>query len=301
MTSEAKINDLIEQLQETPRLATKRQHDLRDELDQSILAYFAARLVDANGQIPTELRQFADQLYDLPGMAPVLVSALRLDGLGELRNLLGRTRQIPCCKCATVVNVLEPRKKGGYSTTCWVMCPACRQEQREQVRERHEAATVAYAMGVRVDAQLQGLATPLDLPHFVQRLREYRAAWRDRQLQQYAWFTSFQVGGGCMICDANPVDWWLITDRSLTEESWVMKIAWPLLDPRAGLDQDVIWAELTNMAQVLWRLSPQEYLSVVPHFPLKNMPFLALCAPCSQRIEIERTHQVALVVEEAGA
>ena len=47
------------------------------------------------------------------------------------------------------------------------------------------------------------------------------------------------------------------------------------------------------MAQVLWRLAPQEYFSVVPHFPLNHMPFLALCAPCSHRIEIERTHQVA--------
>ena len=173
-------------------------------------------------------------------MAPVLVSALRLDGFGELRNLLGRTRQIPCRGCATLVKVLEPRKKGGYRPISRVMCPACRQAQREEFREQQEAATVAHAMGVRVDAQLQGLATPLDLPHFVLRLRQYRAAWRDRQLQQYAWFTSFPVGGGCLICGANPVDWWLITDRSLTHESWVMTIARPLLDPLAGRDPDVI-------------------------------------------------------------
>ena len=300
MTSETEISALIQQLQETPRLATEHQNTLRNELARSIQSYFAARLADASGQITTDLRQFADQLYDFPGMAPVLVGALQLDGLGELRNLLGRTRLVPCRACGTVIKVLELRKKGGYSTDSWVMCPACRKEQREHFREADDAAAVARASGVRVDAQLQVIATPQDLAHFVQRLREYRAAWRDRQIEQFAWFTSFRVGGGCMICEANPVGWWLITDRALTHETQLAKIPQVLLDARAERYQDVIWPELTNMAQVLWRLDPQEYFSLVPHFPLKKMPFLALCAPCSQHIEIECTHQMALADEEEG-
>lgn len=265
----------------------------RHELDQIIQDHFAALFESSEGEITEEMLAIADQLYDLPVVLS-LAKALHISA-ATLRHMLGRKITRPCSRCGIIIEVVEPRIKGGYRTIKDSrFCHSC---QETMAAERSRERAIAYEKHQQEAEQRQRmerllLSLPLKqavfLPEVKDCLLSYGRLWANKReyglfYDQAQTLTSCAFGKGCMLCGAEEVKLYLTNQNWIPPNSLSAQLKAFLLQDESerqrssGDNPSLERFPISTVVQVLWYTWPKVYFVQAALIPILLRPLIMIC------------------------
>lgn len=266
----------------------------KEALAGQLKAYFTRRLEQTGGAMTQEILQVADQLY-IEGIASLLPEAIGVNK-GTLSRLLARERTIECRRCHTRFPVVELRKIGGYTEKV-DLCSDCLTEVKGSWSAITEHVAGEFQRAAALDQMVAETERPLALPEFTARLNQFAQYWETAPGVAQTCYRAIvhigeasdggmsvgtvlaPTGQGCMACGTRPVRLWWTRESTIAAGHPLASLLEE--DDRRRLEGRHFPLLVRRPAQLIARLTPQEFFSGIPHFPLGRMPLLLLCDSCA--------------------
>lgn len=270
---------------------------LRNHLLDEVRRYLTHRLTETENRITPEVLHEMDTIYDTPGVPLALAKLLGYE-MYDLQVALGRTVERSCARCNKSLQVVEPRKIGGYTKVSQQYCPRCQQFLNEhsklQRKSRVLTAQQNTMLAVDVDRTLRGTPDPLALRQYRAKLLAFVQYWHTGERQKTMFNFVYKLAfAGCMICGSEEIHPFVTYQKQIPQNSLFAKLMQhqqidPL--PRMAVKFGLGYEPLETFHQALWRLPPAIYFDFFPEYPLANRPLLILCDECCY--SVEETHQL---------
>lgn len=288
------VGQILELKQERAVEGRAQYLQQKEALAGQLKAYFSRRLEQTGGAMTQEILQVADQLF-IEGIASLLPEALGVDK-GTLSRLLARERTIECRRCHARFPVVELRKIGGYTEKV-DLCSDCLAEVKGNWSAIAEHVDGEFQRATALDQMVAETERPLAIPEFMARLDLFAHYWETAPGVVQSCYRAMvhigeasdggisvgtllaPTGQGCMACGTRPVRLWWTQESTISAGHPLVRLLEE--DTRRRLDGRHFPLAVRRPAQLIARLTPQEFFSGIPHFPLGRMPLLLLCDGCA--------------------